>query len=344
MIKTPSEIEITQNWVGDVTKPIVSISCITYNHEKYIEEAIVGFLTQKTNFPFKIFILDDASSDQTSSIIRKYESKYPKLFFYYLLKENTWQKPIREEMVKPFLTAREIGKYIALCEGDDYWTDPYKLQKQVDFLEAHPQTGVVHTDASILFEDSGAMIRSNNQRLNRSIPQGNIFKDLINGNFIQTLTVVMRKEAFKYAMSLHSNILNNSKASDYVMWLSISTSWEIHYLNDVTAVYRSSANTASRPKELEKKIRFQDSIFNVKEFFIKHFANDENLYRKIHQEHLKFRLKASFDLQLKNYLSPEDWKQVHPENTKEKALKLAWKNTFIFNMACKMRKIRNKIR
>ena len=133
-----TEEEIINSWDGDSAKPIVSISCVTYNHEKYIRDAIEGFIIQKTTFPFKIFILDDASTDHNVEIIREYESKYPKLFSCFFLKENTWGKPNRRDKVKPFLEARDEGKYIALCEGDDYWTDPYKLQKQVDFLEENP--------------------------------------------------------------------------------------------------------------------------------------------------------------------------------------------------------------
>lgn len=113
---------------------LVSISCVTYNHAPFIRQCLEGFLMQKTNFPFEILIHDDASTDGTSDIIREYEEKYPKIFLPIYQKENQYAKNIRR-ISATFNFPRARGKYIAMCEGDDYWTDPYKLQKQVDFLE-----------------------------------------------------------------------------------------------------------------------------------------------------------------------------------------------------------------
>ncbi len=116
--------------------PLVSICCITYNHESYIRDAIEGFLMQKTTFPFEIIIHDDASTDDTAKIIQEYANQYPELFVTILQKENQWSKGIRPSPT--YVWPRARGKYIALCEGDDYWTDPYKLQKQVDFMKENP--------------------------------------------------------------------------------------------------------------------------------------------------------------------------------------------------------------
>lgn len=117
---------------------MVSICCLTYNHEKFIRQALDGFLMQQTYFPFEIVIHDDASTDNTANIIREYETKHPNLFN--VLYQSTNQKSIYKSGMNPrFNYPRTKGKYIALCEGDDYWTDPYKLQKQVDFLEANPE-------------------------------------------------------------------------------------------------------------------------------------------------------------------------------------------------------------
>ena len=112
----------------------VSINCITYNHQEYIEEAIQSFLMQKTDFKYEILIHDDASTDSTQDIIRKYQEMYPDIIKPYFQKENQLSKGVRRINYK-FNHTKSKGKYIALCEGDDYWTDPYKLQKQVDFME-----------------------------------------------------------------------------------------------------------------------------------------------------------------------------------------------------------------
>ncbi len=113
----------------------VSISCITYNHEPYIRDCLEGFVNQKTNFRFEVLIHDDASTDKTADIIREYAAKYPDIIKTIYQSENQYSKGIG--IFKTFIYPRIQGKYIALCEGDDYWCDEYKLQKQVDFLESH---------------------------------------------------------------------------------------------------------------------------------------------------------------------------------------------------------------
>ena len=114
---------------------LVSISCMTYNHASYIRQCLDGFLMQKTNFKFEVLIHDDASTDGTEEIIREYEAKYPNIIKALYEEENQWSKGRRGN--KTFNYPRAKGKYIAMCEGDDYWIDPYKLQKQVDILEAN---------------------------------------------------------------------------------------------------------------------------------------------------------------------------------------------------------------
>ena len=120
----------------DKSIPVVSICCVAYNHVHFIRQCLDGFVMQKTNFPFEVLIHDDASTDGTQDIIREYEAKYPDIIKPIYQKENQYSKGVRVSLVYNYSRVR--GKYVALCEGDDYWTDPYKLQKQVDFLEAHP--------------------------------------------------------------------------------------------------------------------------------------------------------------------------------------------------------------
>ena len=120
-----------------MTTPLVSISCITYNHAPYIRECLEGFLMQKTNFPFEILIHDDASTDGTADIIREYEAKYPDIIKPIYQTENQYSKGVRR-INELYNFSRAQGKYIALCEGDDFWTDPNKLQIQFDFMESHP--------------------------------------------------------------------------------------------------------------------------------------------------------------------------------------------------------------
>ena len=116
--------------------PIVSVICFVYNHEKYLREALNGFLMQKINFQYEVVIHDDASTDNSASIIKEYEEKYPEIIKPIYQTEN--QYSLEKGRATHICFSKAKGKYIAMCEGDDYWTDPLKLQKQVDFLEANP--------------------------------------------------------------------------------------------------------------------------------------------------------------------------------------------------------------
>jgi glycosyltransferase involved in cell wall biosynthesis len=140
---TLQNTEIPEQVVGlfdgdtDPRPVMVSIRCTTYNHERYIRETLEGFIKQKTNFRFEAIVHEDASTDGTAAIVREYAEKYPGIIVPIFEKENQYSK--RDGSFTRVTYAALRGKYIAYCEGDDYWTDPYKLQKQVDFLEAHPE-------------------------------------------------------------------------------------------------------------------------------------------------------------------------------------------------------------
>ncbi len=129
-------------------RPLLSISCATYNHENFIKDCLDGFVMQKTNFNFEVLIHDDASTDNTANIIREYEQKYPDIIKPIYQTENQYSKG--KPISATFNWPRAQSKYIALCEGDDYWTDPNKLQKQVDFLEANPDYMMCFHNAEIL--------------------------------------------------------------------------------------------------------------------------------------------------------------------------------------------------
>ena len=125
--------------------PLVSICCITYNHAPFIQKCLDGFLMQQTDFPIEILIHDDCSTDGTTDIIKEYAAQYPDLIFPLYEEVNQYQQGKATE-IDFYNYRRARGKYIAYCEGDDYWTDPLKLQKQVDFMEANPEYSVCFHD------------------------------------------------------------------------------------------------------------------------------------------------------------------------------------------------------
>ncbi|KEF38878.1 glycosyl transferase [Schinkia azotoformans MEV2011] len=136
---------------------LVSISCLTYNHEKYLRQALDSMLMQKTNFPFEIIVHDDVSTDNTVEIIKEYARKYPNIVKPIIQMENQYSKKV--SITHQYILPKARGKYIAYCEGDDYWTEPNKLQKQVDFLEGHPEF-IATTHECWEVDENGKMLSS----------------------------------------------------------------------------------------------------------------------------------------------------------------------------------------
>src|SRR5690554_3621011 len=126
-----TEDEIIATWKGDISKPLVSVRCITYNHAPYIEDAIKGFLIQETDFPIEVWIHDDASTDGTREIVESYQEKYPRIIKTILQDENQYSKGVKPAHI---LADKCVGEFIALCEGDDFWIRKDKLQIQTELL------------------------------------------------------------------------------------------------------------------------------------------------------------------------------------------------------------------
>ncbi len=150
-VRLPHPVRISEQERPDGIGPLVSVLCITYNHEKFISQCLNGFLIQETTFPVEIIVHDDASNDRTADIVREYQLRYPQLFRTILQTENQYsQKRPIIGIVLPL--AR--GKYFAYCEGDDYWTYSQKLEKQVSILSEMPELAMVSHKCAVITEDS----------------------------------------------------------------------------------------------------------------------------------------------------------------------------------------------
>lgn len=147
----PTQAQIISQWEGNLTSPLVSVICTAYNQESYIEDALKGFLMQKTDFPFEIIIHDDASTDKTADIINGYAKKYPLIIKPILQKNN--QYSINGHLPLLNTIAVASGEYLALCEGDDFWIDENKLQKQILALEKRPDMKLCFTTGLGLTEE-----------------------------------------------------------------------------------------------------------------------------------------------------------------------------------------------
>lgn len=236
----------------------VSICCLTYNHALYIRQCLDGFVMQKTKFPIEILIHDDASTDGTQDIIREYEAKYPNIIKPIYQKENQYSKGVKVSLVYNYSRAK--GKYIALCEGDDYWTDPYKLQKQVDFLESHPDYVMCSHRFNQYIQDKGIMEEEKDFTFRGTDYD---LKNLIGGKWLtQTLTIIYRREA------LDLKLLKLYKISqDVVLFYALLKKGKGYCLQDIMGVYRVHKNGIWSGISLndQRMLEFQQrlAIYNI---------------------------------------------------------------------------------
>jgi len=231
-----TEEEIMRNWKGDVSQPVVSICCTTYNHEPYIAEAIEGFLMQETDFPFEILIRDDASTDKTAEIVKKYADRYPQLIKPVFEQENTFSKGVKP---MPQLYKIAKGEYIALCEGDDYWTDPLKLQKQVDFLDANKD-----------YVLCGTRFYQTSRKAPISIAGQYSQKDLLKQNFLGTLTTLFKRELLNKQYFM---LLKKVEIGDWPLWIHLLQYGKLKILSDITTYYRIHENGIHSMIDIRKK-------------------------------------------------------------------------------------------
>ena len=262
--------EIMTGW--DNSAPLVTIRCITYNHEKYIAQCIEGFLIQKTNFPFEILIHDDASTDDTAIIIRKYEEKFPKIIKPIYQTENQYSK--HDDTIVNILNSLTRGKYIAICEGDDYWIDENKLQMQVDFLENNPEYTMCFHSAIQHYENNEIQDAPFSKIMDRDYSSKQIFKQWI----IPTASVVYK--SFIMDTDLYKSMRSDRRLifGDTPLFLACSEAGKIRGFSKNMSVYRRHENGAVWGENLERNYKqyyhnlvISDNIPRLK--FIVSFCN-----------------------------------------------------------------------
>lgn len=205
---------------SDYQNPLVSICCAAYNHEKFIVECIEGFLKQETNFPVEILIHDDASTDGTQRIIRSYEDKHPYLFKPIYQTDNQYSKGLKPSWNFNFPRAK--GKYIAICEGDDYWVDPKKLQKQVDFMEANLDYVVCYTD-STPFDENGIL----------TIDYGGARRDLTSEELLKATPIFTLTVLFRNVLGAMPMEFAFAAYGDRALWAYLGSWGRGKYISDI---------------------------------------------------------------------------------------------------------------
>lgn len=279
--------------------PLVTIRCITYNHEPYIRQCLEGFVMQKTTFPFEAIVHDDASTDGTAAIIREYAEKYPNIIKPIYETENQYSK--HDGSLSRIMNAHIRGKYVAMCEGDDYWIDPLKLQKQVDFLEGHPEYGLCYTKVQIFYQKKR---KFGDEWGGNAIT----FTELLINNTIPTLTCVIRRSLLQNYTDDIKPTSRGWKMGDYPLWLYIASKTKIKYLPFTSGCYRILDNSVSHNTNIVKQLEFVRSSIEIALYF----SRRENIHGKL-LNILSLRI-SQIDLQLS--ILKEDKTSIHKNRMK----------------------------
>lgn len=243
---------------------LVAIHCLAYNHEPYIRDCLDGFVMQKTNFKFVAIVHDDASTDGTAAIIREYAEKYPEIICPILETENQWSKKdgslgrIMNEAIEA-----TGAKYVAMCEGDDYWIDPYKLQKQVDILD---------NDDSLMACVTNSIVVNNTSEI-----LSNYTKDIVKENkegrynlrdFMQTThqyptasVLYRRKEENK--IKEYCKITRNPYFGDWNLWIALHIIGDFYYLDEVTTAYRINPTSVTHSNVNKRRLGLAKANFEI---------------------------------------------------------------------------------
>lgn len=291
-------------------KPFVLVLCMTYNHEKYIENALNGFVMQKTNFPFVVAVIDDASTDNNAQVIIDYlqrvcdadainssTEEYGKvidaipstnsncLLHVVLLNENHYGKKSK----RPYYAQYEDNaKYISMCEGDDYWTDPYKLQKQVDFMNEHPDYSMCFHKAKVLsdVEEERTLYT---QLEERECSAYEIYKEWL----VPTCSVVYRVGLLPIENSTPPMVFG-----DIYMFLRLAEKGKLYHLNFVGAVYRRNSGGVSQKGNVSLYIK----LLKQYEYMEKRFPQPElvEVSRELQDMYLKCIISSAY--------FPDRWK------------------------------------
>lgn len=223
--------------------PIVSIICMTYNHECYIADALDSFLMQETTFPFEIIVHDDASTDNTANIVTRYQELFPEIVKPIFQSINKFSKGIN--ITQEYIVPRVTGEYVAMCEGDDFWIDKEKLQKQVDFLKKNNDYIMCFHKVKVVDESKKHLERF--LGLKGGDSRQISIREAATGGVVHISSIVMRSEFF---CKPNPEWINNSVLSgyDFTIALNAAMNGKVFYMNDLMSAYRSGVKNSLMTK------------------------------------------------------------------------------------------------
>lgn len=296
-----------------MTDVMVSIVCVAYNQENYIAEAIESFLMQKTDFSYEILMHDDASKDETPNIIKKYEEEYPGRIKAVYQKENQYSKGVH---VFDFYMDIALGKYIAICEGDDYWTDPYKLQKQVDFMEQNPDYSCCLHAA---FE-----VDAKTKRIIGKVRPSDRSKEFATEEVILGGGGLFSTNSIFYArkFSNRPQFYYDCLIGDFPLMIHLAVSGKVYYMDEYMSAYRlgdknswtarmTKSSTKTRTDHID---RIETMLIKVDEYTNKKYHDAINMKIKKNRFDLLITNgdfeEAKSDMYIENYQSLDMYKRL----------------------------------
>jgi len=253
----------------------VSVWMITYNHQNYISKAIESVLMQITSFDFEIVIGEDCSTDRTRNIVKEFALRNPSKIKAIYQEKNVGANLNAFKYTLPECT----GEYVAFLEGDDYWTDPYKLQKQVDFMEKNKEFGLTYTDVNFYYQTLD--IFRNNIFKTGYFPIYTFEQFLISGGYIAPCTWLIRNQ------SIPNNIDMSSTDGSFSLALNIWLNHKVKYLEETTAVYRIANGSASYPDSLFQRYKRENGLFKIKMDFCYKNNIPKSTIDQIHKYHVE---------------------------------------------------------
>jgi glycosyltransferase involved in cell wall biosynthesis len=251
--------------------PLASVCMVTYNHEPYIAQAIEGALHQETDFPFEIVVGEDCSTDRTGDIVAQLQREHPDTVRVTTSSQNVGS------CANNLRTERACrGEFVAYCEGDDYWHDPRKLQKQVAFLRANPSYGLIHSDVNVEFVETGRLIHAVDRTTRLyDHDDGDVYLGLLAGTYhVWTPSACVRKDLLEQIVAANPSELQQSRfmMGDKPRWLELARITQFKYLDEPTATYRQLGESASHSRDARRRVLFEQSALEMHLHYLRKYG------------------------------------------------------------------------
>jgi len=304
----------------------IAVCIVTYNHEKYISQAIESVLVQETDAPFTIFIGEDFSTDKTREICLEYKNKYPEIFELILSETN---QGLVKNTINQLKRIQDDGyDFVAMLDGDDYWIDKNKLQKQVELFVTNNEIGFIHTNNDILWDDGNIERTIKNSPLN-----GYVFESIENFN-VANCSVMFRTSLLNY-IDFDEFVSQGFMSCDYAMYAVFSKYTKFGFLDDYTAVWRRGHSSVSNPNSKVKDIAYIENDIRMWNYLgnrfperFGHTEKDADAWRNFRIFNIAFRYK---DYKLANSILKKNNMQGR-NSLSFKIKKLAASNLLLFNL------------